>query len=175
MIADELVEHVDEHGNVLRVVTRAQMRAERLCHRATYIGVVSSDGRLLVHQRAATKEVFPSYWDVCAGGVCTAGEPWTESAQRELAEELGIDAPVEELGGGLWTGDGSASLVGRVFVAYSDGPFTFTDGEVVQARFVDDVELDELLRTQPCCPDSVDLALPLLRRRIEIRGPRTSS
>ena len=164
MIEDELVEEVDEHGNVVRVVTRAQMRAERLCHRATYVGVVSSDGRLLIHQRAATKEVYPSYWDVCAGGVCTAGEAWHESARRELAEELGIDVPVTELGGGRWTDAASgASVVGRVYLARSDGPFTFTDDEVVQARFVSADELDALLRDgTPFCPDSVELALPLI-------------
>jgi 8-oxo-dGTP pyrophosphatase MutT (NUDIX family) len=157
------VEEVDEHGNVLRVVTRAQMRAELLRHRCTYIGVISSDRRLLIHHRAATKDVFPSYWDVCAGGVCTAGESWDESARRELAEELGVDAPVEHLGSGTWEG-GGASLVGHVYLARTDGPFTFADGEVVQARFVTLAELDQLLVTEPFCPDSVDLALPYYRR-----------
>jgi isopentenyldiphosphate isomerase len=163
--AEELVEEVDELGNVLRVVTRAQMRAELLRHRCTYIGVVSSDGRLLIHQRAATKEVFPSAWDVCAGGVCAAGESWDDSARRELAEELGVDAALERLGHGTWEG-GGASLVGHVYLARSDGPFTFTDGEVVQARFVDLAELDALLATETFCPDSVALALPLFLRRI---------
>ena len=165
MIKDELVEEVDEHGNVLRVVTRAQMRAEQLRHRCTYIGVVDSQGRLLIHQRSADKEVYPSHWDVCAGGVCTAGEGWDDSARRELAEELGIDVPLEHLGHGTWEEEGGgASLVGHVYLARSDGPFSFDDGEVVQARFVDDDELDELLRSVPFCTDSVELALPLLRQ-----------
>ena len=147
---------------MLRVVTRAQMRAELLRHRCTYIGVVDSQGRLLIHQRSAAKEVYPSHWDVCAGGVCTAGEGWDESAQRELAEELGIDVPLEHLGSGTWEG-GGAALVGHVYLARSDGPFSFDDGEVVQARFVDDAELDELLHAVPFCTDSVELALPFLR------------
>jgi isopentenyldiphosphate isomerase len=167
LIADELVEEVDEHGNVLRVVTRTQMRADHLRHRCTYIGVLDHDGRLLIHQRAATKEVYPSWWDVCAGGVCTAGERWDDSARRELAEELGVrDVSLEHLGHGTWeAADGSAALVGHVYVARTDGPFSFDDGEVVQARFVTFDELDRLLATESFCTDSVELALPFLRPR----------
>ena len=150
---------------MLRVVTRAQMRAERLRHRCTYIGVVDASGRLLIHQRAATKEVYPSWWDVCAGGVCTVGESWDDGARRELAEELGIDVPLEHLGSGRWesTTDG-ASLVGHVYLARSAGPFSFDDGEVVQARFVTLAELDDMLTRESFCTDSVDLALPYLLR-----------
>jgi 8-oxo-dGTP pyrophosphatase MutT (NUDIX family) len=151
---------------VLRVVTRAEMRAERLRHRCTYIAVVDSTGRrVLIHQRAATKDVYPSYWDVCAGGVCTAGESWLDSARRELREELGVDVEeLSDLGQASWEGDGVA-VVGRTFVVRHDGPFTFADGEVVAARFVSFAELDALLRTERFCPDSVALALPRLRAR----------
>lgn len=166
MIKDELVEEVDEHGNPLRVVTRAAMRAERLRHRCTYVGVVDSHGRLLIHQRAATKDVYPSAWDVCAGGVCAAGESWEASARRELAEELGVDAPLTDLGQGTWSGEG-VSVIGRTFLARHDGPFTFTDGEIVQAHFVTRTELDALFTTESFCPDSLALALPRLTPFLE--------
>jgi len=162
--ADELVEEVDAEGRVLRVVTRAQMRAERLRHRCTYIGVVSTDGSsLLVHQRSFDKDVFPGWWDVVAGGVCAVGESWAASAARELAEELGVTGvPLTEVGGGAWSGE-DVSTFGRVFVARCDGPFTFADGEVVQARFLAWDDVDALVREEQVCPDSVELALPLVR------------
>lgn len=72
------------------VVPRWRMRAENLRHRSTAIVVLSTDGRLLVHRRADTKDLLPGWWDVCAGGVVTFGETYDESAARELAEELGV-------------------------------------------------------------------------------------
>jgi hypothetical protein len=49
-----------------------------------------------------------------------------------------------------------------VFVARHDGPFTFADGEVIQARFMSIEEVDALLRDERVCPDSAELALPLV-------------
>jgi isopentenyldiphosphate isomerase len=164
MSADELVEEVDEQGNVLRVVTRAVMRAERLRHRCVYLLVVH-DGRLLVHRRAPDKDVWPDRWDVAAGGVAGAGEAWRRAAQRELAEELGVSAVLEEVGGGTWEND-EVRVLGRVFAVDHPGPFAFDDGEVVEARFVDGAELDALLASELTCPDSVHLALPFVRNRL---------
>ena len=164
MSADELVEEVDEQGNVLRVVTRAEMRAQRLRHRCVYLLVID-DGRLLVHQRAPHKDVWPGRWDVAAGGVAGAGEPWRRAARRELAEELGVDAEPVEVGGGSWEDD-EVQVLGRVYVVEHAGPFRFDDGEVVDARFVDLAELDALLASHETCPDSVALALPWARPRL---------
>jgi isopentenyldiphosphate isomerase len=163
-MADELVEEVDEQGNVLRVVTRAVMRADRLRHRCVYLFVLH-EGRLLVHRRAPHKDVWPSRWDVAAGGVAAVGEPWRRAAQRELAEELGITGELVEVGGGAWQDD-EVKVLGRVYVVEHPGPFAFDDGEVIDARFVDACELDALLASESTCPDSVGLALPLVRSRL---------
>ncbi|MFN8051726.1 MAG: NUDIX domain-containing protein [Acidimicrobiales bacterium] len=158
---DELVEEVDVDGSVLRVVTRAEMRAGRLRHRATFIAVVDHDGRLLIHQRSPDKDVWPSRWDLAAGGVVAVGESWADGARRELAEELGIDTAVEPLGGGRYD-DEDVHTVAEVFVARHDGEVAFADGEVVAARWVTRAELDEVLAREAFCPDSVALVLPLV-------------
>src|SRR5437773_4137333 len=95
--ADELVDVIDDAGRTIGVVTRARIRAERLPHRCTYVLVFNKRGELFIHLRTATKDVFPSYWDVCIGGVLTAGETFDEGARREIREELGIDAEAREL------------------------------------------------------------------------------
>jgi len=160
--AAELVEEVDTAGRVLRIVTRAEMRADRLRHRAVFIAVVDPDANLLVHRRAATKDLWPSYWDIACGGVVGPGESWRDAAARELAEELGVTGvTLEELGSGTFDDD-DVHLIGHCFVARSSGPFAFTDGEITEAHFVDSDGVDELIGSRPVCPDSVALVHPLV-------------
>ena len=56
----ELVDIVDDDDQIIATVTRREMRAQRLRHRCCAVLVMGSDGRLLVHQRAATKDGWPS-------------------------------------------------------------------------------------------------------------------
>src|SRR5438477_357932 len=95
--ADELVDVTDATGTVIGTATRREMRARNLPHRCTYVLVFNRRGDLFVHQRTATKDVNPSFWDVAAGGVVAAGESFDDSARRELREELGVDATPEPL------------------------------------------------------------------------------
>ena len=64
-------------------VSRAEMRAHNLQHRAVSTAVLGSDGRLLVHRRSATKDVWPGMWDLAAGGVVAASETYDDAARRE--------------------------------------------------------------------------------------------
>ena len=144
--ADELVDVVDEHDRVVATVTRRRMRAERLRHRAVFIVVVSSTGQLLVHRRSDDKDLWPGRWDVAVGGVVAAGEAWDDAARRELAEEVGITTepvPLPAADGAY--ADDDVDLVGRCYRVVHDGPISFPDGEVAEARWVDAAGLAALL------------------------------
>ncbi|MCB1040715.1 MAG: NUDIX domain-containing protein [Acidimicrobiales bacterium] len=156
--AAQLVEVVDLDGQVLEIVTRARMRAERLRHRCTYVLVVDSQQRLVVHQRAPWKDVWPGRWDVAFGGVVEVGEDWGVAAQRELLEEAGIQAGLQALGAGAYD-DGDVSVLGHLYLARHDGPFTFPDGEVVASDRVGLDDLEGWIGTHALCLDSVALAV----------------
>ena len=158
---DELVDIVDHDDRVVATVTRREMRAGGLRHRAVYLLVMSSTGELLVHQRSFDKDVCPGWWDVAAGGVVGSGEPYDLAATRELAEELGVTAVLTPLGGGTFDNP-LVHIVGRVYLARHDGPFAFADGEVIATEWIAPDLLPTLLSERKWCPDSVALALPLL-------------
>ena len=162
---DELVDVVDEFDQVVQVVPRRVMRADRLRHRAVFIAVVDGAGRLLVHRRSPHKDVWPSWCDIAVGGVVGVGENYIDAAHRELAEEIGVSmATLEEidLGESRTYEDDQVSLMARCYVVTSSGPFTFDDGEVVEAWWVHRDGLDDLLRRERFLPDSLKLLLPLI-------------
>jgi isopentenyldiphosphate isomerase len=158
---DEMVAEVDERDVVVRVVSRARMRAERLMHRAVFIAVIDSAGRLLVHRRSDDKDVWPGWWDMAVGGVVAAEEDYADAAVREVREEIGVQSVPMEIGRGMFIDD-SVAVQGRCYVVRHDGPFVFADGEVVEARFVTAAEFASLRGEVPFLPDSLALLLPLI-------------
>lgn len=151
--AQQLVEHVDAQGNVLEIVTRAEMRNRSLRHRSVYIAVVGSGARLLTHKRADWKDVFPGAWDLAFGGVCDVGEDWLASAQRELFEEAGVSGELTDCGPVAFEAPGVA-LIGRFYVCRHEGPFSFDDGEVTDTRWINIADLDQFTQENDVPPDS---------------------
>jgi isopentenyldiphosphate isomerase len=163
---DEPVECVDPDGRVERVVSRREMRAGNLRHRATFVVVHNARGEVLVHQRAAWKDIWPSRWDIAFGGICGVGESWTDAASRELLEEAGLEAPLVDLGPVRFESD-ETRMVGRVYTAGHEGPGTFPDGEVVAHDWVAGDELATWAASHPLCDDSAAVVLPMY---LEQRG-----
>ncbi len=155
----ELVEELDEAGQVVGVVSRAEMRAANLWHRNVIVMVRRSSGALVVHQRADWKDVFPSMWDVAFSGVPAVGEAWPEAAARELAEEAGLAvAPGDLVDLGPRVCDvGDIRWHGRVFEVTDDRELTPADGEVVALDEVPVPDLPAWMSQTPVCPDSVEL------------------
>jgi isopentenyldiphosphate isomerase len=151
---DDLVDVVDDEGRVVGRATRREMRARRLPHRSTYILVFNRRGELFVHLRTATKDVWPSHWDTCVGGVVAAGESFDDCAARELEEEIGVSAPLERLFPVVYT-DSTTIVHGMAYRTTHDGPFRLQAEEVVRGEFVRVDDVMQRAAREPFCPDGV--------------------
>jgi isopentenyldiphosphate isomerase len=150
----ELVDVVDDQGRTVAVVTRREIRARRLPHRSVYLLVFNSRGDIFIHLRTATKDVYPSHWDVAIGGVLASGETFDEGARREAQEELGVFIEPQTLFP-LQYADQRSVVHGMAYRAQHDGPFRLQAEEVVRGEFVTAAELERRLQEHPFCPDGV--------------------
>ena len=141
MSAEERVVVVNEINEVTGSAPRAQLRAQNLRHRATYIFVFNDGGELCVPRRTLSKDLYPGYLDLACGGVVLADESYEESAQREAEEELGIRnvplAPQFE----FYFEDPHCRVFGKAFTCVHNGPFALQSTEVESVFFARDEEV----------------------------------
>ncbi|MBG0831448.1 NUDIX domain-containing protein [Planomonospora sp. ID67723] len=148
----ELVERVDGQDRVLDVVDRGVAIRRGWLHRVATTVCRDDLGRFLVCRRAQGLSRFPGYYEVSFGGAVQVGESYQVAATREIAEELGVHAPVREVVkflcqgefGSYWLGVHEAVITGDVVpdpqaVSWVDWlTRTELDRAVQQHRFIPD-------------------------------------
>lgn len=107
-----------------QTVERTQAHALGIRHRTAHVWVVRQIGghwQVLLQKRSRNKDSFPGCYDTSSAGHIQAGDEPTESALRELGEELGIRAAASDL-----------RFIGKFDIAY-EAVFrgkTFRDNEI---------------------------------------------
>ena len=126
----ERVVVVDEHNHITGTVSRQQMRNETLCHRATYVFVFDSEGRVYVQERTMNKDLYPGFFDPATGGVVAEGEEYDEAAYRELEEELGISGVPLTAHCHFYFHNDDCRVWGKVYSCQYDGELILQKDEV---------------------------------------------
>ncbi|MDD2463672.1 MAG: NUDIX domain-containing protein [Desulfobulbus sp.] len=153
--AEEVVVIVDEKNQPIGAVTRKIMRQQRLIHRASYILVFNTAGELFIQKRTLTKDIYPGYWDLAAGGVVLDGESYEESAKRELREELGVSGAKLRPLFDQYYEDADNRVWGRIYACTSNGPFSLQKEEIDDGRFIGLGEIEQLNQVEPVTPDGM--------------------
>ncbi|MFG1770412.1 NUDIX domain-containing protein [Nocardia salmonicida] len=160
----ELLAVYDADGLVIGEADRGTVYREGLWHASAGVLVRSVDGdRVYVHRRTDTKLVFAGLHDCLAGGVVDAGEHPSDTAIRELREELGIDVvpgavlPLRATASwdGVWAGRALRCHLFAYEYRY-DGPIVHQPSEIVDGWWWTDAELRARLRDPawPFVPDT---------------------
>ena len=150
---DEIVTIVNAANQRVGEEPRRLMRERNLPHRATYVFVFDRAGRVLVQRRTASKDLYPGYYDLAAGGVVAAGESYETCAAREAFEELGIRGAPLVRRFDFYFGNQHTRCFGRAYTCIHEGPFTLQAEEVESVRFHSAQEIADGVLA-PTTPDS---------------------
>ena len=72
-------------------VQRGSKLPEETYRIVVHVCIFNSKGEMLIQKRADDIVRWPSYWDISVGGGASAGDTSRTAAERETAEELGLN------------------------------------------------------------------------------------
>ncbi|MDA8168352.1 MAG: NUDIX domain-containing protein [Nitrospiraceae bacterium] len=134
-MAEELLEIVNERGDVLGIALRSEIHGNpSLIHRVVHVLVFNSKGELLLQKRSMDKDVAAGKWDTSVGGHVDPGEAPELAARREMLEELGVEADIRFLYSYIHSNPYETELVNTYHALCSDG-FRFNAEEIDELRF----------------------------------------
>ena len=144
---EEEFDLVNEAGEIIGRAPRSRCHSDpSLLHRAVHVFVFTSAGDLVMQKRLATKDIQPDKWDTSVGGHVGLGEPPELAAEREMAEELGIEAPLEFCYRYLWRSEVESELI-TSFRTIHDGPSHAQPEEVADVRTWSFAEIADTIGT----------------------------
>lgn len=167
--SEEEVDVVDAEDRVIGRASRSEVRRRRLRHRAVYVLVFNRAGQLFVHQRTASKDLYPSYFDVAVGGIVGRGETYDAAAEREMAEEIGVrDADLRCIMPFRYEDD-SNQVNGMVYSCSHSGAVKLQAEEIVAGEWLDLDEVIERTSREQFCPDGLEALFRYLDRLASVR------
>jgi isopentenyldiphosphate isomerase len=154
-VAEERVALVDASGVVTGSAPRSVMRRDNLPHVVVAVLVRDSSGRVYLHRRTDSKDVYPGLYDCWVAGCMTAGEEPEPAAVRELEEELGVRGVVLRPLFSAWYADEDTRQLCHGFTTTYDGPIVHQESEIAWGDWVTVDELRARLDdpSSPFVPD----------------------
>ena len=125
---------VNENDQFLRAAPRGEVHANNLLHRAVHIFIFNGKDEILLQLRSRWKDRHPLRWDSSAAGHVDAGEEYDRAAERELEEELGINASLRPVCKLPATGQTDQEFV-WVYQGRHDGSFLLNRTEIEAGEF----------------------------------------
>lgn len=150
---DELLDIVDENGNITGQETRGECYKKGLLHKASHVLIKNSKGEIYLQKRSENKKILPGYWDISASDHVIVGETFKQAAKRGLKEELGIETGLtiirdahhqtsrNELKGEILLENELVTLSEGVY----DGEINFDKEEISEGRFFTVDEINQAI------------------------------
>lgn len=146
----ELFYLVDKDDNEIGSISRTQAHSSPdFIHRCVQIIIQNSKNQILLQQRSAQKDLYPLHWTVSASGHVTFGNTYTQAAERELFEEIGIKTALTFKTKHLISNDRESEMIAVFTGIYEELPNNIDPFEVKQVKWIDITELKEFISNNP--------------------------
>lgn len=153
---EELLQIYDESGNVIEPLPRSVVheRPVKHWHGVVNVWLVNKAGHLMVSLRSKSVSGNPGKWQTYFGGHVPAGKSHLETVAKELSEEVGLNIDLMKIN---LIDKGKAENEDHLhfYESYAylfngnPGDLKFTDGEVVEAKWMSMDEYEQALTEQP--------------------------
>ncbi len=141
--SNEMFDVVNERNEVTGQLTRGEVHAKGLLHRAVHVFVINAKGMIYLQRRSHLKDVSPLKWDSSAAGHLDVGESYADCAIRETREEVGIEITSTELAAQLPAGTHTDHEFVELHIARHNGPMKCFPEEIAYGEwFMPDVVSD---------------------------------
>lgn len=144
----EIFDVVDENDRVTGQTSRFNVHAQKLRHRAVHIFAFNKRGDLFLQKRSRWKDKHPGQWDSSAAGHVNAGDDYATTAPREIREELGVEAEVEEIGS-IAACAGTGWEFVRLYRTQHEGPFLLPPAEIESGAFFTIAQIEHWIAARP--------------------------
>ncbi len=139
---------VDSEDRVVGAAPRAVVHGDNLLHRAVHILLFNEAGEVFLQKRSLLKDRHPGVWDSSAAGHVDAGEEYDAAADRELAEELGVECHLERI-----LKLPASERTGQEFIwlyrGQHNGPFKLSQSEIDHGAFFPPALVEAWLTSRP--------------------------
>ena len=153
-MVEEQLDIIDEDNRVIGQATKSVAHAKGLRHRVGAVLLQREDGKFLIPTASGVKVEAGRLYHSAAGHVLS-GEPYEESAMRELLEETGLEGVGIEYLGTFWFEETYAQRIEkerfevyRVTYRSSMGPVRLNE-EQVNEKWLTEEELKALYLDHP--------------------------
>ena len=146
----EYFDVVDAFDRVVGVAPRQYIHANKLYHRAVHIFVFNYKNDIFLQKRSLNKDSAPGKWVSSCSGHVDCGEYYFDAAQRELAEEIGLNNPMNLK---LAKIERARPETGyehvHLFVCHAEGPFRLNLTEISEGVWIAPEKLDLWVDEKP--------------------------
>ncbi len=144
---EEYVDLIDEDENIIKSIPKEESRTKNLLRRGADALIFNSEGKLLIHKRAAVKKAYANRWALRIGGWVISGETPDEAIVREIEEEIGAkNTKPKFLFKYRYKSKHLNNDISYLYKLIHNGPVVPLEEEISEYKWVDVKELDKVMQ-----------------------------